>query len=77
MNFNTKMAADQASPQTSGCGQVPSGSYYRPSPLEEMEKQQIYSAEQAQLKSQGIEFLRENPAFNKFIELIRQGSIGI
>lgn len=52
-------------------------SYYRPSALEEMEKQAARNAEELQLKSRGINFLRDNPAFNEFITLIRTGSISI
>jgi hypothetical protein len=65
---------DTASPDV----QVASGGFYhRPSALEEMEKQAAHNAEQFQLKSRGIEFLRDNPAFNEFITLIRTGAISI
>ena len=56
-----------------GCG----SSYQRPSALEEMEKNAAHQSEQLQLKSRGIDFLRDNPAFNEFITLIRTGSISI
>lgn len=76
---NLKQA--QASPAEDKCnaGQaVLGGNYrYRPSPLEEMEKQLAHHDEQMTLKSRGITFLRDHPEFNEFITLIRAGALGI
>lgn len=49
----------------------------RPSLREEMEKAQYRDGEQAQLRSEAIDFLRDNPAFDQFISLLRKGAISI
>jgi len=77
-NYNT---AKMESPDICGAsvqgsiGQTPSR--YRSAPLEEMENQQASIAKDFDLRNQGINFLRENPAFNEFIRLIRMGAISI
>lgn len=52
-------------------------SYYRLNPLEEMEKQVAGNSKRLTLLSEGIDFLRDNPAFVQFIALVRKGSISI
>lgn len=53
------------------------GATRRPTPLEEMEKQQAYRDQESQVKYEGMAFLRENPTFNTFIDLIRKGALSI
>lgn len=48
---------------------------YRPSAREEAEKASYFHAEKAQKASQAADFLRENPAFNEFVRLLRVGAI--
>lgn len=63
------------------CGQaVASGlnpHYQRPSLCEEAEKSAYHHQEQADKNLQAVIFFRENPAFDKFIQLIRSGAIQI
>ena len=49
----------------------------RPTLCEEAEKQSAYHHEKAAKHDQAVVFLRENPAFDEFIRLIRAGAIGI
>jgi hypothetical protein len=76
-SLNQKMRAADESIVQRQTGVAGNAGYYRISALEEMEKQAAHNAEQLQLKSRGIDFLRDNPAFNEFITLIRTGSISI
>ena len=46
-------------------------------PLEQMQERSNRIEQEFSKLSEGIQFLRENPQFNRFIELIRKGSIGI
>lgn len=81
--LKSAVEAQQMAGQTIGkntqIANMKSGNYEarRPSPLESMEAQQARESEAAQLRSEGIEFLRANPAFDQFIVLIRKGAIGI
>ena len=68
-------AYDQA--QTPGLrganlGECAQTSEYRPSPAEEAEKRTHYHYEEAEKASRAAHFLRENPAFSEFINLIRR-----
>lgn len=71
--------AGQAIGKSPQVADIQKGNYEarRPSPLESMEAQQARELEATQLRSEGIEFLRANPAFDQFIVLIRKGAIGI
>lgn len=50
---------------------------YRPSPAEEAEKQAADHFERGSKAQRAAEFLRKHPEFDEFIQLIRQGVIGI
>jgi len=58
-------------------GECAQTSEYRPSPAEEAEKRTHYHYEEAEKASRGAAFLRDNPAFSEFINLIRRGCIQI
>ncbi len=53
------------------------GAEWRPSPAEQAEKNYIHHSEQAAKASTAYTFLRQNPAFDEFIKLIRSGAIQI
>ena len=50
---------------------------YRSNPVAEMEKRNAQIEQEHSKRSEGIAFLKENPQFDRFIELIRKGSIQI
>ena len=49
----------------------------RPSPTEEAEKEMYHHRDEAARASEAVQFLIDNPAFSKFIDLIRRGVIRI
>lgn len=62
------------------CGSGPLGyekATTHPSLREEAEKQVGYHRIEADKADRAARFLRENPAFDEFIQLIRQGAISI
>lgn len=83
---NAKMAAEQQYPD-GGCAKAPTPqSYYsdtcnqaqtyRPPTLrEEAEKRVGHHRDQAEKADQAVAFLRENPAFDEFVRLVRAGVI--
>lgn len=58
-----------------GTAKADSNMAYRPSARDEAEKASFYHADLAQKASQAADFLRENPAFNEFVRLLRSGAI--
>lgn len=85
---NAKMQADKAyyaqTPNLTGCAS-PGQPYYgetcaqerRSSPTEQAEKNFANHSEQAMKSQMAAVFLRANPAFDEFIQLIRSGAIQI
>ena len=80
-----KMRAEQAyndmkqcaEPITQGIMGQESGlnPYRRPTLREEAEKQLGFHREQADKHDRAVAFLRENPAFDEFVRLVREGAI--
>ena len=59
-------------------GAVLAGGYSpRPSVREELEKCQAQASDEAVKREAALQFFRDNPAFDQFIQLIRSGSIQI
>jgi hypothetical protein len=53
------------------------GRPYASNPLEQMERRNAEIEQEHVRRAEGIQFLRDNPQFEKFIELIRKESISI
>lgn len=60
-----------------GCCAQQTTSPYRPTIREEHEKSFAHHNEQLNKHERAIAFFRENPAFDEFVRLIRQGVIQI
>jgi hypothetical protein len=69
---------DQVSPAPMGIGEARvkgDRSSRRPSLREDAEKNVGYHREQADKQDRAVAFFRENPAFDQFIQLVREGVI--
>jgi hypothetical protein len=75
---NAKQAVPMQTKTPSGAALSNAGGYSpRPSVREELEKRQFQSSDEAMKREAAIQFFRDNPAFDQFIQLIRSGSIHI
>ena len=84
-NENANQATEnlkQQQPMPAQCGQEIRGlsgaaAAHRPSLFEEADKQAAHHYEQAAKAARAAEFFRAHPEFGVFIQLIREGAIGI